>query len=147
MKIIIMLVILLGILGADEYKAIFDCSSKDSAFIASRMSLIERTITMIEKRGDTVKFALTIHGGCTKMTTANLNEILEDAQMQAIQRAKESITRLSKKQGVEIVVCAMSLNAATIDEDDILPFIRISENSFIDTIHYQNKGYALMTFK
>jgi len=138
---------LVGIIQAQEYKAIFDCSSKNSAFIASRMSLIERTMDMIERRGDEVNFALTIHGGCTRMTSDTINEILDDEEMKNIQRARESITRLSKINGVKIIVCAMSLNAAAIEQEDVLPFIQISENSFIDTIGYQNRGYALMTFK
>jgi hypothetical protein len=34
-----------------------------------------------------------------------------------------------------------------IEEKEVLPFIQISKNSFIDMIGFQNKGYALMTFK
>jgi len=145
--IVLIFFISLGVIQAQEYKAIFDCSSSNSAFIASRMMLIERTMNMIKQRGDTVDFALTIHGGCTRMTSDSLNEILAEDEINNIQRAKESITRLSKIKGVKIIVCAMSLNAATIDQEDVLPFIEISENSFIDTIGYQNRGYALMTFK
>ena len=41
----------------------------------------------------------------------------------------------------------MSLNANGIDQKDVLPFVDISENSFIDTMGYQNHGYAIMTFQ
>jgi len=41
----------------------------------------------------------------------------------------------------------MSLENNGLEQADVLPFVRISPNSFIDTIGYQNNGYALMTFK
>ena len=47
---------------------------------------------------------------------------------------------------VGIIVCAISLHANAIDKTEVLPFIQISKNSFIDTIGLQNQGYALMTF-
>jgi len=67
--------------------------------------------------------------------------------MPYVKRAQETITRLAKEKGVEIVACAMSLDANALEQKDVLPFIRISEDSFIDTIAYQNSGYAVMTFK
>ena len=67
--------------------------------------------------------------------------------MKYIQKAQESITRLAKEKKVKIIVCAMSLDANAIEKKEVLPFIEISKNSFIDTIGFQNRGYALMTFK
>ena len=64
-----------------------------------------------------------------------------------IKKAQNQLKRLATKKGVKVIVCAMSLNAKTIEEEDVLPFVEISKNSFIDTIAYQNDGYALMTFK
>jgi len=64
-----------------------------------------------------------------------------------IKKAQKSLTRLVKEKGVKVIVCAMSLSANTIERKDVLPFVTISENSFIDTIRYQKMGYALMTFK
>jgi len=148
MKYILMLLLLLpAIIQAKEYKAVFDCSSKNAAFVTSRMFLIERTIDMIEKKGDSVKFALTIHGSCAPIVSKNFDEVVEDADLEYVQKSQDQIKRLAKKKGVEITVCAMSLNANTIEEDDVLKFVKISPNSFIDTIGYQNDGYALMTFK
>jgi len=41
----------------------------------------------------------------------------------------------------------MSLANNAIEQSEVLPFIKISSNSFLDTIAYQNDGYALMSFK
>ncbi|QOY54683.1 DsrE family protein [Candidatus Sulfurimonas marisnigri] len=146
--IFLALIIFSGIAQAKEYKAIFDCSSKNSGYIVSRMFLVERTMDMIEKNGDTVKFALTIHGSCAPIVSKNIDEVIMDENNLAnMQKARKQLERLATKKGIDVTVCAMSLNANTIDKDDVLPFVKISENSFIDTIGYQNDGYALMTFK
>jgi len=146
-KYIFLISILLSFIQAQEYKSVFDCSSDNARFVMTRMSLIEKTMTMIEKRGDKAKFAITLHGGCVPMVSSAYGEIVPDEDMPYIKKAQESISRLAKDKKVKIIVCAMSLNANTIEDKEVLPFIHISENSFIDTIGLQNKGYALMTFK
>lgn len=138
---------LLSFMQAQEYKSVFDCSSDNARFVMTRMNLIERTINMIEKDGDTANFAITLHGGCVPMVSDVYDEIVPDEDMPYIKKAQESIIRLSQKKKVKIIVCAMSLNANAIDKKEVLPFIHVSKNSFIDTIGLQNKGYALMTFK
>ena len=146
--VLLLLFTLLTVAQAEEYKAVFDCSSNKASYIASRMMLVERTMSMIEKRGNKPVFAITLHGGCVPIVSKNYDEIFMDEEdMLSIQRAQESIIRLSKKKGVEITACAIALNANAIAQEDVLPFVHISENSFIDTIAYQNCGYALMTFK
>jgi len=146
-KYIFLILGLLSFIQAQEYKSVFDCSSDNARFVMSRMNLIERTINMIEKDGDTTNFAITLHGGCVPMVSNVYDEITPHEDLPYIKMAQESIKRLAQKKKVKIIVCAMSLNANAIDKTEVLPFIQISKNSFIDTIGLQNQGYALMTFK
>lgn len=146
-KYLFLISVLLSFMQAQEYKSVFDCSSDNARFVKSRMSLIEKTMSMIEKDGNTANFVITLHGGCVPMVSNIYNEIVPDKDMNHIKKAQESIIRLSKDKKVKIIVCAMSLNANAIEKKEVLPFIHISKNSFIDTIDYQNQGYALMTFK
>ena len=146
-KIFLALLMLVGVVQANEYKAVFDCSSSDSSFIQSRMWLVGKTIDMIEKRGDTATVALTLHGGCVQMVAQDYEMITADEDMKNIEKAQNYLLSLSQRNNVKIIACAMSLNANAIEKSDVLPFIEVSENSFIDTIGYQNSGYALMTFK
>lgn len=137
----------LGITQAQEYKAIFDCSSSNANYIKTRMWLVNKTIDMIEKQGDTSDVVLTLHGGCVTMVSKDYDLITPDEDMQNIQKAQEYLIALSKRKNVKIITCEMSLNSNAIDKTELLPFVIISKNSFIDTIKYQNNGYALMTFK
>ncbi|QSZ42969.1 hypothetical protein GJV85_12910 [Sulfurimonas aquatica] len=145
--ICLILILFLSNVNASEYKSVFDCSSSDAQYIASRISLIDKTIDMIENDGDSIKVALTLHGACVAMVSSSYEDITADEDLKYIQKAQERLISLSKRKNVEIVACAMSLNANAIEKEEVLPFIHISKNSFIDTIKYQNHGYALMTFK
>ena len=147
MKLILILLTLFSFAQAKEYKAIFDCSSKNVGYITSRMFLIERTMDMIEKNGNSVKFAITIHGSCAAITSVNFDEIVEDNEVELMQKAQSQLKKLAIQKNVKVTVCAMSLNANNIETDDVVEFVNISANSYIDTIGYQNDGYALMAFK
>lgn len=133
--------------AAGEYKAVFDCSSNDPRYIMSRMALIEKTKAQLEARGEKPLFAITMHGGCVKAASEHADFLVEEDAVVFIREAQRSLERLSKAKDVEIVACAIALEGNAIDRDDVLPFIRISENSYIDTIGYQNRGYALMPLK
>ena len=140
-------IVLFGTLQAEEYKAVFDCSSSDASYIKSRMWLVGKTLDMIEKRGDKANFVLTLHGGCVPMVSKVYDEIVDENDEETIKQAQDSLIRLVKEKKVKIIVCAMSLAANAIEKKEVLPFVTISDNSFIDTIYYQNHGYALMSFK
>lgn len=145
--IFFILSIVVATLNAQEYKAVFNCNSNDMQYVASRMVLVERTMDMIEKNGDTTKFAMTIHGGCAPIVSKNYDEIvLDDNDLNSIELSQKQLIKLADR-GVEIVVCAMSLNANTIPKEDVISSVKISPNSFLETILYQNSGYALMVFE
>ncbi|MDQ7043927.1 MAG: DsrE family protein [Sulfurimonas sp.] len=149
MKKIILLLSILSVLmlQAKDHKVVFDCSASDAEYIKTRMWLVGKTIDMFEKNGESVDVALTLHGSCVAMSSENYELIVPDEEMQEIKKAQEYLLLLSKRKNVAITVCAMSLAKNAIAKEDVLPFIHISPNSFLDTIRYQNDGYALMTFK
>lgn len=133
---------------AQEYKAVFDCSSSDADYIKSRMWLVGKTMDMIEAKGDKATFVITLHGGCVPMIASSYKDIVvDDEEAESLSVAQMRIKMLAEKRGVRVIACAMSLDANGIDKKEVLPFVSVSPNSFIDTIGYQNKGYALMSFK
>ena len=145
-KFAVLLLILASVAQAREYRAVFDCSSGDIRYVGSRMKVVEETIRLIEKRGDSARFAITLHGGCVPIVAGRMEDVVSEAELVFAKKAQETLRRLHEKEGVDVVACAMSLEANGIDEGEVLPFVRISPDSFIETIGYQNDGYALMTF-
>lgn len=142
--ILLLLLVATGL--AREYKAVFDCASGDMGYVASRMFLVERTMDMMSEAGDSTKFAITIHGGCAPIVAKEYDEFVKESELESTKLAQDQLKKL-KSLGVDVVVCAMSLNANTIDESEVIKEANISKNSFIETIAYQNDGYALMVFE
>lgn len=137
----------ISILQAKEYKVVYDCSSSDASYIKSRMWLIGKTMDMMEEQGDSSKVVLTLHGGCVDMVSKEYDMIVPDEDVAAIKKAQEYLKTLIQRKNVKVITCSMSLANNTIEKKEVLPSIHISPNSFLDTIKYQNMGYALMTFK
>lgn len=134
-------------LEAKEYKAVFDCSSGDAAYIKSRMWMVGKTMDMIEAQGDTALVVLTLHGNCVPIASKAFDDIVEDKDLANTKEAQKWLVALGERKNIKVIACSMSLQSHVIDEDDLLPFVTVSDNSFIETIMYQNEGYALMTFK
>ena len=111
------------------------------------MWLVGKTIDMMQEQGDSSKVVLTLHGSCVAMVSKDYDMIVPDEDLQNIEQAQNYLKSLSKRENVKIIACAMSLSANTIDKKEVLPFVHISKNSFLDTIKYQNEGYAIMVFK
>lgn len=146
-KLLLLLTAAVMTLQAKEYKALFDCSSGNFSYVKSRMWLVGNTIDMIEAQGDTASVVLTLHGKCVPIVSEAFDEVVDDKDIPNTKKAQAWLIELSKRNNVKVIACSMSLQSSDIDEDDVLPFVTISDNSFIETIMYQNEGYAFMAFK
>jgi len=146
-KYLLLTLLMAELLQAQAYKVVYDCSSSDAIYIKSRMWLVGKTIDMMKEDGDESKVVLTLHGGCVAMVSKDYEMIVADEDVKHIKKAQEYLSKLSKRKNVKIIACEMSLASNAIEKSEVLPFVHVSKNSFIDTIKYQNNGYALMAFK
>jgi intracellular sulfur oxidation DsrE/DsrF family protein len=51
-----------------------------------------------------------------------------------------------KKAGVEFFVCGQYLAGEKIDPKTLLPEVTLAADALLVLMHYQNNGYALMSF-
>ena len=51
-----------------------------------------------------------------------------------------------KKQGVEFFVCGQYLAAEKIEPKTLVPNVTVASDALLVLIHYQNNGYALVSF-
>lgn len=51
-----------------------------------------------------------------------------------------------KKAGVEFFVCGQYLAAEKIDPKRLSPEVTVAADALLALMHYQNKGYALLSF-
>ena len=88
------------------------------------------------------KFALVFHGPA-------VDGILDEAHYKAKFGTNNPNLRAiaeMKKHGVEFFVCGQYLAAEKIDPKSLVPEVTVAADALLVLIHYQNNGYALLSF-
>ena len=120
---------------------VFDCSSADKKFVASRLWLIDMSIKEYVANGIPYNVVLTIHSGCTDIVSKNVSQ--DDKMMKNIHKKLEIV---SKHPNVSIEACQIAVDRFEIKHDDLHPFVRLVPNSITRVISLQNDGYAFIPF-
>ncbi len=120
---------------------VFDCSSSDKKFVASRLWLIDMSIKEYVANNTPYNVVLTIHSGCIDIVSKNIAD--DDEIMKNIHKKLETI---STHENVSIEACQIAVDNFGIDHDELLPFITLVPNSITRVISLQNDGYAFIPF-
>jgi len=122
-------------------KVVFDCSSSDKKFVASRLWLIDMSIKEYVAKGTPYNVVLTIHSGCTDIVSTKIAD--DDKMMKNLQKKLEIV---SKHENVSIEACQIAVDRFGIEHDEMHPFITLVPNSITRVISLQNDGYAFIPF-
>ncbi|CAA6805901.1 MAG: Unknown protein [uncultured Sulfurovum sp.] len=117
---------------------VFDCSSADKKFIASRLWLIDISLQEYEDKKIPYDAVLTIHSGCT--------DILAPKEDKSTAKIEKMLNKISKHKNLSIEACQIAVDRFKIKHDDIYPFIKLVPNSITRVIALQNNGYAFIPF-
>lgn len=126
---------------AKSQNVVFDCSSANKKFVASRLWLIDLSINEYIANNIPYNVVLTIHSGCTDIVTKNIAD--DDKMMKNIQKKLETI---SKYENVSIEACQIAVDRFGIEHNELHPFITLVPNSITRVISLQNDGYAFIPF-
>ncbi len=99
-------------------------------------------LAAVEAPPSNAQFVVVFHG-------SSVDGILDDAHYKAkygIQNPNLKPIAEMKQLGVEFYVCGQYLAANKIDPRTLDPDVTLAADSMIVLMHYQNEGYALMTF-
>lgn len=99
-------------------------------------------LASVDAPSSNAQFVVVFHG-------PSVDGILDDAHYQAkygIPNPNLKPIAEMKKLGVEFYVCGQYLAASKIDSKTLDPDVKLAADSMIVLMHYQNEGYALMTF-
>ena len=130
---------------AQEYKAVFDCSSSDERFVLNRLFLIERTAKDFKEDGLNYRFVITLHSGCVLFLKKNLSTFPPKKRI-IIRDIQNQLEILKELYGLQVKACNIALNRYKLKKKDIVDFVDIVKNSWQEVIILQNKGYALIDF-
>ena len=120
---------------------VFDCSSADKKYVASRLWLIDMSIKEYIANGTPYNVVLTIHSGCTDIVSKTVSA--DDKMMKNIHKKLEAV---SNYEHVSIEACQIAVDRFGIKHQDIHPFISLVPNSITRVISLQNDGYAFIPF-
>jgi len=118
---------------------VFDCSSADNNYIASRLGLIDTSIKEYIANDIPYNVVLMIHSECTSIVSKNVAS--DDKIMKDIHHKLQII---SEHQNVSIEACQVSVERSGIGHHELHPFITLVPNSMTRVISLQNDGYAFV---
>ncbi len=120
---------------------VFDCSSADKKYVASRLWLIDTSIKEYQSNNTPYDVVLTIHSGCTDIVST---KVADDNKM--MKNIHKKLTKLSAHKNVSIEACQIAVDRFDIKHTDLHSFIKLVPNSITRVIKLQNDGYAFIPF-
>ena len=125
----------------EKQTVVFDCSSGDKKYVASRLWLIDESIKEYVENNTSYDVVLTIHSGCTDIV---VKDVADDNKM--MKNIQKKLEKLSKYKNVSIEACQIAVDRFGIEHKDIYPFMKLVRNSITRVIKLQNDGYAFIPF-
>ncbi|CAA6823482.1 MAG: Unknown protein [uncultured Sulfurovum sp.] len=120
---------------------VFDCSSGDKKFVASRLWLIDLTLQEYVDKKIPYEAVLTIHSGCTDIVSTKAPK-----DNKVMGKIEKMLKKISKHENLSIEACQIAVDRFKIKHDDLYPFMKLVPNSITRVISLQNDGYAFIPF-
>lgn len=120
---------------------VFDCSSGDKKYVASRLWLIDLSIKEYVANNEPYNVVITIHSGCTDIVSS---KVAEDNKI--MKNIHQKLEKVSTYENVSIEACQIAVDRFGIEYKDLHPFVTLVPNSITRVISLQNDGYAFIPF-
>ena len=128
--------------GLTSAKAVWDFTTGDARRFHDRASLMLHAAKRFTEQGIQPDFVVLLHGAATKFAAASFagTKFVGDdaANLAEIQSTLKELTLV----GGRIEVCEIAMQRSDVARTNIVPFMEIEENVFVNSIALQNRGYA-----
>jgi intracellular sulfur oxidation DsrE/DsrF family protein len=129
-------------IGLSNAKAIWDFTTGDARRFEDRTNLMLHAARSFKSQGISVDFVIMLHGGATKFGARSFADTKfagdDSSSLGRIQAALRELTLL----GGRIEVCEIAMQRSDVRRENIVNFMEIEENVFVNSIALQNRGYA-----
>lgn len=130
-------------MASKEIRIVWDVTIGSEELFADRMGLIQQAAEVIRKKGMTPKFVLVFHGPATKFIALSLQGTkFENDKPMRLPDIQRIITEMNEKDRMCFVQCRVPMIRNNVSEDNLLPFVDVSETIFYDLAVLQMEGYA-----
>lgn len=125
-----------------EVKVVWDVTIGNEAMFEDRLGLIRQTADVIRKNKMNPVFVIVIHGPATKFAARSLTGTkFENENLKRLSDIQGIILEMNKD-SMSFIQCQVPMTRNYVSEDNLLPFISVSETVFYDLAILQMKGYA-----
>ena len=128
-----------GLTGA---KAVWDFTTGDARRFQDRLGLLIHAAKSFREQGIKPDFVVLLHGPATKFAAkAFTGTKFEGDDASALSSIHEAMNELGSLGG-RIEVCGIAMDRSNVAREQLVPFVEIEENVFVNSIALQNRGYA-----
>ncbi len=128
--------------GLSTAKAVWDFTTGDARRFHDRASLMLHAARSFRQQGIAPDFVVLLHGPATKFAARDFHGsrfAADDAgNLAEIHATLKALTET----GGRIEVCEIAMQRSEVAREQIVPFVQIEENVFVNSIALQNRGYA-----
>lgn len=126
-----------------EVKIVWDVTIGSENLFEDRMGLIQHTADVIRRKGMSPNFVLVVHGPATKFLTRCLTGTkFENEKIIRLPDIQRIVTEMNEKERMRFVQCQVPMIRNNVGDDNVLPFVDVSETVFFDLAVLQMEGYA-----
>ena len=126
--------------GIDKGKVIFDINMADAKKMTLYLSVIDETISDLERQGVEPDVILAFRGLSVKLISKD-REQMELTDFEHLDRIAEQLAGLQQR-GVRIEACSVATRLFKVDNATLLDGIEPVGNTFVSLTGYQAQGYA-----
>ncbi len=129
--------------GVKETKSVFLIDLSNPQKAAYYLELIRGTHEGLTRQGVTSNMVLVFIGETVKFLSTSPEDFVAmeyEDQLKSIANSSKEL----KKLGVRMEVCAVATRALSIDNDTILPEMKVVTDGFISLIGWQTQGHKLV---
>lgn len=128
--------------GVHETKSLFDVNVSEPQELEFYLRVIRKTHDDLVRQGYKPDMIIVFHGPSVRLVNTETWSFSEEDE-QLLKKSQLLIKEL-KALGVRLEACSVATQYYHVDNDTILPEIKVVGNTFISLTGYQSKGYALI---
>ncbi len=128
--------------GVQKGKTIFDINLDSAAKLKLYLEVIGMTYSDLTRQGIQPEIVIAFRGPSVRLIQKKTTSFSEDDR-KALESSAQLITDLQDK-GIVVEACSIATQLFGIDNQTLLPGIKVVGNTFVSLTGYQAQGYALI---
>lgn len=128
--------------GIKAAKTIFDINLSDAKKLELYLGVIRLTREDLVRQGQNPDIVIAFRGASVRLVSTETWVFSEEDQ-RSLQKSALILKEL-RELGAKIEACSIATNLFKVDNNTILPGIKVVGNTFVSLMGYQTKGYALI---